>query len=109
MDIKKLSLMTCLVLAGVSSHSGSFFNKEDKSETREYIEDKVDYLSDMSSAQWHKVKGHAKETYGKLTNDDLLKIEGKKDRFYGVMLQKYGYTKRQAEDAWQHLKEKLND
>lgn len=109
MNIKKLSLIICLVLAGVLSHAGAFFNKEDKSETREYIEEKADYLSDMSSAQWHKVKGHVKETYGNLTNDDLLTIEGKKDRFYGVMLQKYGYTKDQANDAWRHIKERVND
>ena len=109
MNIKKLSLMMCLVLAGVVGHAGSLFNKEDKSETREYIEDKAEYLSDMSSAQWHKVKGHVKEAYGKLTNDDLLKIEGKKDRFYGVMLQKYGYTKNQANDAWQQIKEQVHD
>ena len=106
MNITIRALILGCIFGGMAGHAGSFFNK-DKSTTREYVEDKADYASDMTEAQWYKVKGYTKEVYGKLTNDDLLKIKGKKDRFYGVMLQKYGYTKDEANGAWRKLRQKL--
>ena len=112
-----------LVLFGISSaaNSGSFFNKEkgenmDTNDVKEYVSDKANYLSDMTSTQWDKVKakskqlkGHAKELYGKLTNDELMQIEGKKDRFMGYIISKYGYTKAQANKAWQEMKESAKE
>lgn len=107
MNIKNLPLILLFVTSiAFVSGAGSFFNK-DKSSARKYVEDKADYASEMTEAQWYKIKGHVKETYGKLTNDDILKVKGKKDRFYGLMLHKYGYTKNQANDAWRDLKNRF--
>ena len=38
-----------------------------------------------------------KEKWGKLTDDDLEVIEGKKDQLVGRLQERYGYTKEQAE------------
>ena len=48
-------------------------------------------------------KGHVKEKWGKLTDDDLDVIEGKKDQLVGRLQERYGYSKEQAEkelDIW---------
>lgn len=46
---------------------------------------------------WNILKGKAKEKWGKLTDDDLMKINGKKEQLIGEIQKKYGYMKSQAE------------
>lgn len=46
---------------------------------------------------WNVLKGQIKERWGKLTDDDITRIEGKRDQFLGSLQKKYGYTKEVAE------------
>ena len=41
-----------------------------------------------------------KEKWGKLTDDDLTAVEGKKDKLLGLLQQKYGYAKDKAEQEY---------
>ncbi len=43
------------------------------------------------------MKGKAKEQWGKLTDDDMTVIEGKRDQLVGKIQERYGYAKDQAE------------
>lgn len=52
---------------------------------------------DVISGKWGELKGKAKEKWGKLTDDDLTAIAGKKDQLTGRIQQRYGYAKEQAE------------
>jgi uncharacterized protein YjbJ (UPF0337 family)/gas vesicle protein len=47
--------------------------------------------------RWNQVKGEAKRQWGKLTDDDLTRIEGDYDKLVGLIQQKYGYSRSQAE------------
>jgi uncharacterized protein YjbJ (UPF0337 family) len=47
--------------------------------------------------RWTQLKGVIKEKWGKLTDDDLDVIAGKKDRLLGKLQEKYGITKEEAE------------
>jgi uncharacterized protein YjbJ (UPF0337 family) len=49
------------------------------------------------AGRWKQARGQAKEWWGKLTDDELDRIEGKKDKLVGALQAKYGYTKEQAE------------
>jgi len=42
--------------------------------------------------KWKELKGHAREQWGKLTDDELEEVGGKKDRLVGKLQQKYGYS-----------------
>ena len=42
-------------------------------------------------------KDKAKEQWGKLTDDDMTVIEGKRDQLVGKIQERYGYAKDQAE------------
>ncbi len=42
---------------------------------------------------WNELKGKMKQEYGKLTEDDLKREEGKDDEFLGRLQQKLGKTK----------------
>ena len=46
---------------------------------------------------WNELKGRVKEQWGKLTDDDLTSIEGKRDILVGKLQRRYGYMKDQAE------------
>ena len=52
---------------------------------------------DIVEGNWKQMRGHIKEWWGKLTNDDLDKINGRYDKLVGLIQQKYGYTKARAE------------
>lgn len=53
--------------------------------------------------QWTEFKGHAKSRWGKLTDDDLKIVAGKRDQLLGKLQQHYGIVKDEAEkqlDQW---------
>lgn len=52
---------------------------------------------DILEGKWEQLKGKVKIKWGKLTDDDLTKISGKKDVLMGVLREKYGYQKEEAE------------
>jgi uncharacterized protein YjbJ (UPF0337 family) len=52
---------------------------------------------DQITGNWNQFKGKVKEKWGKLTDDDLTTISGKRDQLVGVLQQKYGFAKSQAE------------
>lgn len=47
--------------------------------------------------QWLELKGAVREKWGKLTDDDLEVIAGKKDRMLGKLHARYGLAKEDAE------------
>ena len=46
---------------------------------------------------WNQSKGAVKEQWGKLTDDDLLEIEGRRDQLVGKIQTRYGITREAAE------------
>ena len=56
--------------------------------------------SEIVGGKWHEMKGKIKETFGKLTDDDMLQIQGSTDRIVGALQARYGYGKEQAQQEW---------
>ncbi len=52
---------------------------------------------DQVEGKWKQLMGSARETWGKLTDDDLDKIQGKKDQLIGQVQERYGIAKEEAE------------
>ena len=52
---------------------------------------------DILQGQWKQIQGEAKSWWGKLTDDDLTRVAGKFETLAGVLQEKYGYTRQQAE------------
>lgn len=46
---------------------------------------------------WNQIKGEVKAKWGDLTDDDLTRIDGEKDKLVGVIQERYGVTKEEAE------------
>lgn len=52
---------------------------------------------DIFEGKWKEMRGQAKQWWGNLTDDDLDKAAGKSEQIVGLLQQKYGYTRDQAE------------
>jgi uncharacterized protein YjbJ (UPF0337 family) len=52
--------------------------------------------SEQFSGQWKIVKGKVKEKWGKLTDDDINQIDGKREQLLGFLQKRYGYEKERA-------------
>lgn len=53
--------------------------------------------SDVFEGQWRQLRGELRSWWSKLTEDDLEKIGGHKDKLLGLMQEKYGYTREKAQ------------
>lgn len=46
---------------------------------------------------WNQFKGEVKSQWGDLTDDDLTRIDGEKDKLVGVIQERYGVSKEEAQ------------
>ena len=53
--------------------------------------------NDIIAGKWKQLTGKAKATWGDLTDDELTRIEGDAERLAGLIQERYGRTKEQAE------------
>jgi len=52
---------------------------------------------DQIKGNWQQVTGKAKAQWGRLTDDDLHLIAGRRDEFAGKLQERYGIAKEEAE------------
>jgi uncharacterized protein YjbJ (UPF0337 family) len=57
----------------------------------------MDATNDILLGKWKELKGQVRQQWGKLTDDDLLKLSGKTEELSGVLQQRYGYDKAKAD------------
>lgn len=58
---------------------------------------------DQIEGKWKQFKGQAREQWGKITDDEYESVAGKRDQMVGLVQQKYGHAKEDAErevDDW---------
>jgi len=59
---------------------------------------------DIAAGKWEQVKGSVKQTWGELTDDDVAQVQGSAQKLAGILQEKYGRTKEEAEkqvnDFW---------
>jgi uncharacterized protein YjbJ (UPF0337 family) len=58
---------------------------------------------DQVEGKWKQFKGSARKQWGDLTDDDLTRMAGKRDQFVGVLQERYGIAKEEAQkraDEW---------
>lgn len=53
--------------------------------------------SDILKGQWKQLAGKAKETWGKLAEDEWLRLEGNAQHLAGLVQERYGVTREVAE------------
>jgi len=61
---------------------------------------------DILQGKWREMKGKVKEQWGKLTDDDLDKIDAKSEQLLGLLQQRYGYARDKAEEEYKRFTER---
>lgn len=59
--------------------------------------------NDILEGNWKQLKGKVRENWGKLTDDEVDEIAGKKENFVGKIQEKYGMKRDEAEKEWDKL------
>ena len=68
----------------------------------------VTFNRDILANKWTQVRGKVKQTWAKLTDHDLDRISGRYDELVGLVQQRYGYARDQAEREVTHFIEEMN-
>jgi uncharacterized protein YjbJ (UPF0337 family) len=63
---------------------------------------------DRIEGNWKQFKGKVKERWGKLTDDELDVIAGKRDQLSGKLQKAYGISKEEAEQQIAHFGETIS-
>lgn len=56
--------------------------------------------SDILKGKWNQIKGDVKKSFGKLTDNDMMVIEGDSTKAVGLLQERYGYSREEAEKHW---------
>ena len=64
---------------------------------------------DRIEGQWKQVAGRAKEQWGKLTDDDLDVVAGRREQLAGKIQEHYGVAKEDAEKQIGEWQRKASD
>lgn len=58
---------------------------------------------DQMEGKWKQMTGSIKQKFGKLTDNDLTQINGNRDKFIGIIQERYGIAREEAQkraDEW---------
>jgi uncharacterized protein YjbJ (UPF0337 family) len=64
---------------------------------------------DQVEGKWKQFKGQAKEKWGKLTDDDLDVIDGRRQQLVGIIQERYGIAREVAEKQADEFVKTLNE
>lgn len=64
---------------------------------------------DVLSGKWKEIKGEVRKAWGKLTDDEVEKTKGNLDSISGLVQQKYGYAKDDANKKVNDWLEQFDD
>ena len=53
--------------------------------------------SDIIQGNWNQLKGKVQQHWGKLTGDELDRVEGRRTELVGLVQERYGFAREQAE------------
>jgi uncharacterized protein YjbJ (UPF0337 family) len=53
--------------------------------------------TDILQGNWHQLKGSVKAQWGKLTDDELDRVDGDAEKLVGLVQERYGIEKQRAQ------------
>ena len=64
---------------------------------------------DRVEGNWKEISGQAKQHWGKLTNDDLTTVNGRREELEGVIQKRYGYAKDKAKSEINNWLDRMDE
>lgn len=53
---------------------------------------------DILEGKWKQIRGEVQKEWGKLTDDEIDRIEGSRDKLAGSLQERYGYSKEEVKE-----------
>ena len=63
---------------------------------------------DIAEGKWKQLKGQIKEKWADLTDDEISQAQANNERFIGVIQERYGIAKDEAERQFYELRKKIS-
>lgn len=63
---------------------------------------------DILAGKWKQARGQVKQWWGKLTDNDVERINGRVEELIGSLQETYGYTRQEAESEVDRFLEQFN-
>jgi uncharacterized protein YjbJ (UPF0337 family) len=63
---------------------------------------------DIAQGKWRQMKGEVKRKWGMLTDDEIDQIEGDSEKLAGLVQERYGRSREEAEREVKEWRSKLN-
>jgi len=60
---------------------------------------------DQAKGKFQQLKGKLKETWGRLSDDEIALYEGQRDQFFGKLKEKYGLAREEAEERIREIEQ----
>jgi len=95
-----IAAVSLLASPAVQAQTGSTTSK-----TTTEIKTETASIWQKIKGSWNQTKGAVKEQWGKLTDDDLMEIQGRRDQLVGKIQTRYGISQQEAEaqvSGWEH-------
>jgi uncharacterized protein YjbJ (UPF0337 family) len=68
----------------------------------------ININQDILAGKWKQVRGKAKQWWGRLTDNDLDRISGRFEELVGLVQERYGYTREQAQKEVEQFLDQFN-
>ena len=91
--------------AAVCASAAPFGAQAQSTTTTTTIKKDANTIWEKIKGSWTQSKGAVKEQWGKLTDDDLLEIQGRREQLVGKIQTRYGISLEEAEaqvSGWEH-------
>jgi uncharacterized protein YjbJ (UPF0337 family) len=104
MSKKLIGVTLTLALFALAGNVCASTGKADpKADAANKAETSAIFNKDVIAGKWKQLKGKIQQKWAKVTHDDVLKMEGTATELEGVLQQKYGFTKEDAEKSIQEF------
>ena len=90
-------LATCAALAVAAAPMIAQAQTSTTSSTTTTVSPEVKTMWEKMKGSWQQTKGAVKQEWGKLTDDDLMQVEGRREVLVGKIQTRYGISHEQAE------------
>ncbi|HMN62443.1 MAG TPA: CsbD family protein [Anaerolinea sp.] len=64
---------------------------------------------DVLKGKWKQIQGDVKKAWGRLTDDDIQRIEGSREKLAGILQERYGYTRQAVEEKISRFLEEMEN
>jgi len=62
--------------------------------------------SDITEGKWKQLKGDIQKKWGEMTNDEIDQIKGSREKFVGILQERYGKKREEAEREFDALRDR---